>query len=494
MGRSSGRGGRAADGGRTGGPRADVRAVCGDCGAREPLGAVPSVVLCRKGWARLWAARQWGSGLRCGGDGGRAGRNRGNGLEEGGGFWARGTQVAAQAVEIAGGRCKWDLRDGRLERVVGSVEVPKRGDHRRAAASASVEGVCEKGEEEEEEERKGRWGMGRRWIRLGLGAWMGTSMGSSIPPPWMDEWIDGWMAGWLAQSIPSPRLGLPARTPWAAEKQAEPTKRRRTEASQTHGAGDLQRPRASTTCGGRAGERTASTLDDRLTKHHRENGRVLAEALRAGPRITAPPSPMWADSRLATHLQDGFAVRVPPAPTPTPAVPEFMLHAHEHGMALGHGMPLRAHNSTVPNCTSTRRRRRASTQQHSTAPTLTVNDAHHDNDDNRQPTTAKSTLRLRPPPPASKHPSKHPSTGKWQPLSTRTGLRRPKPAKLLPPPLPSPPVAVVIVHARVRDCGTRDGLPAHRAKPNEEGKRSLSREKTGLDANPRLYDDIDEER
>lgn len=146
-----------------------------------------------------------------------------------------------------------------------------------------------------------------------------------------------------------------------------------------------------------------------------------------------------------THLQDGFAVRVPPAPTPTPAVPEFMLHAHEHGMALGHGMPLRAHNSTVPNCTSTRRRRRASTQQHSTAPTLTVNDAHHDNDDNRQPTTAKSKLRLRPPPPASKHPSKHPSTGKWQPLSTRTGLRRPKPAKLLPPPLPSPPVAVVIV-------------------------------------------------
>ena len=76
--------------------------------------------------------------------------------------------------------------------------------------------------------------------------------------------------------------------------------------------------------------------------------------------------------------------------------------------------------------------------QHSTAPTLTVNDAHHDNDDNRQPTTAKSKLRLRPPPPASKHPSKHPSTGKWQPLSTRTGLRRPKPAKLLPPPLPSP--------------------------------------------------------
>ena len=208
--------------------------------------------------------------------------------------------------------------------------------------------------------------------------------------------MDGWLAGWLAQSIPSPRLGLPARTPWAAEKQAEPTKRRRTEASQTHGAGDLQRPRASTTCGGRAGERTASTLDDRLTKHHRENGRVLAEALRAGPRITAPPSPMWADSRLAvgggalrlgasrapkllslgrcverpwkTHLQDGFAVRVPPAPapTPTPAVPEFMLHAHEHGMALGHGMPLRAHNSTAPNCTSTRRCRRASTQ-HSTA-------------------------------------------------------------------------------------------------------------------------------
>ena len=213
--------------------------------------------------------------------------------------------------------------------------------------------------------------------------------------------MDGWLAGWLAQSIPSPRLGLPACTPWAAEKQAEPTKRRRTEASQTHGAGDLQRPRASTTCGGRAGERTASTLDDRLTKHHRENGRVLAEALRAGPRITAPPSPMWADSRLAvgggpcglvppgppkllslgrcveqpwkTHLQDGFAVRVPPAPTPTPAVPEFMLHAHEHGMALGHGMSLRLYEHTTAQYPTVPRRggaaeRALSTAQHSTDP------------------------------------------------------------------------------------------------------------------------------